>query len=80
MFSISRDKRINDFCNKLIKTKKWVFIRGKKHPFLKHIANGGFKTIKVSCTPSNNYAFEMLEREYYQYLRAFLIQTGVILA
>jgi hypothetical protein len=36
--------------------------------------------MKVSCTPSNNYAFEMLEREYYQYIRAFLIQTGVIIA
>lgn len=80
MFTISRDKRINDFCNKLVKTGQWVFIRGKKHPFLKHIAKGGFKTMKVSCTPSNNYAFEMLEREYNHYIRAFLIQTGVIIA
>ena len=80
MARISTDKRINDFCNALIRSKRWEFIQGKTHPSLRHTAKGGFKTLVVSSTPSNNYAYEMMRREYNRYLRAYLIQTGVIIA
>ena len=80
MERISKDKRINDFCNELISTKRWVRVQGKNHPSIKHNVKGGFKTIVVSSTPSNNYAFEMFQREYNHYIREFLIQNGVILA
>ena len=76
---ISSDKRINNFCNQLIKSKKWIYDRGTKHSLLKHATKGGFKTLVVSSTPSDNYAFAMLRREYNRYLRVFLIQTGVII-
>lgn len=80
MANISTDKLINDFCNALIQSKRWVFIKGKTHPSLRHITKGGFKTLIVSSTPSNNYAYEMMRREYNRYIRDFLIQTGVIIA
>lgn len=80
MIYISADRRINDFCNALIRSKRWRFIPSKTHPSLKHTSKGGFKTLIVSSTPSNNYAYEMMRREYNHYLRAFLIQTGVIIA
>ena len=80
MAHISADKRINDFCNALIRSKCWTFIKGKTHPSLRHISKGGFKTLTVSATPSNNYAYEMMRREYNHYIRKFLIQTGVIIA
>ena len=79
MERISKDKRINDFCNKLINTKRWVRVQGKNHPSLRHNVKGGFKTLVFSSTPSNNYAFEMFQREYNHYIREFLIQTGVII-
>ena len=75
---ISSDKRINEFCNMLIKSKKWIYVRGTKHSSLKHIAKGGFKTLVVSSTPSDNYAYAMIRRDYNRYIRAYLIQTGVI--
>ena len=77
---ISADKHINDFCNALIRSKCWTFIPGKTHPSLRHTSKGGFKTLIVSSTPSNNYAYEMMRREYNHYIREFLIQTGVIQA
>lgn len=80
MSHISTDKRINDFCNALIRSKRWEFIQGKTHPSLRHITKGGFKTLIVSSTPSNNYAYEMMRREYNHYIREFLIHAGVILA
>jgi len=80
MAHISTDKRINAFCNALIRSKRWEFIQGKTHPSLRHTAKGGFKTLVVSSTPSNNYAYEMMRREYNHYLRAYLIQIGVIIA
>jgi hypothetical protein len=78
MEHISKDKHINDFCNRLISTKRWVYEQGKNHPSLKHIAKGGFKTLVIASTPSDNYAYAMMRREYNRYIRAFLIQTGVI--
>ena len=80
MTYFSSDKRINEFCNALIRSKRWTLIQGKNHPALKHISKGGFKILIVSSTPSNNYAYEMMRREYNHYLRAYLIQTGVIIA
>lgn len=79
MIYISADKRINDFCNALIRSKHWEFISGKTHPSLRHTSKGGFKTLIVSSTPSNNYAYEMMRRDYNHYIRAFLIQIGVII-
>lgn len=78
MEHISKDKRINDFCNRLINSKRWVYEQGKNHPSLKHIVKGGFKILVIASTPSDNYAYAMIRREYNRYIRAYLIQTGVI--
>ena len=75
---ISSDKRINNFCNQLIKSKKWIYERGTKHSLLKHATKGGFKTLVVSSTPSDARAFANFRRDYNRYIRAFLIQSGVI--
>ena len=75
---ISSDKRINNFCNQLIKSKKWIYDRGTKHSLLKHATKGGFKTLVVSSTPSDARAFANFRRDYNRYIRAFLIQSGVI--
>lgn len=78
MEHISKDKRINDFCNRLINTKRWVYEQGKNHPSLKHIVKGGFKILVIASTPSDPRASANFRRDYNRYIRAFLIQTGVI--
>lgn len=78
MIYISADKRINDFCNALLRSGRWNYYRGGKHSILKHKAPTSRKSLVVAITPSNGNAFEMLKREYKKYIRAFLIQTGVI--
>ena len=80
MIYISADKRINDFCNSLVRSGRWKFYRGGKHSILKHNAPTSRKVLVVAITPSNGNAFEMLRREYKKYIRAHLIQTGVIIA
>ncbi|WP_297701312.1 hypothetical protein [uncultured Fibrobacter sp.] len=80
MIYISADKRINDFCNALLRSGRWNFYRGGKHSILKHKAPTSRKALVVAVTPSKGNAFKMLEREYNHYIRAYLIQTGVIIA
>ena len=79
MIYISADKRINDFCNALIRSGRWKYIRGGKHSILKHVSKISQKVLIVAITPSDGNAFEMLKREYKKFVRAYLIQTGVIL-
>jgi len=80
MIYISADKRINDFCNALLRSGRWNYYRGGKHSILKHKTPISRKTLVVAITPSSVNAFKILEREYNRYIRAFLIQTGVIIA
>ena len=79
MVCISADKRINDFCNALIRSGRWKYIRGGKHSILKHVSKISHKVLVIAITPSDGNAFEMLKREYKKFVRAYLIQTGVIL-
>lgn len=79
MIYISADKRINDFCNALIRSGRWKYIRGGKHSILKHVSKISQKVLIIAITPSDGNAFEMLKREYKKFVRAYLIQTGVIL-
>lgn len=79
MIYISADKRINDFCNALIRSGRWKYIRGGKHSILKHVSKISHKVLVIAITPSDGNAFEMLKREYKKFVRAYLIQTGVIL-
>jgi hypothetical protein len=76
----SSDKRINEFCNALIRSKRWSCFRGGKHYIFRHISPISHKPLVVAITPSDGNAFEMLKREYKKLIRAYLIQTGVILA
>lgn len=80
MVYISADKRINDFCNALLRSGRWIYYRGGKHSILKHKPPTSFKALVVAITPSNGNAFKMLERAYNRNLREVLIQTGVIIA
>ncbi|MBQ2561370.1 MAG: hypothetical protein II565_12420 [Fibrobacter sp.] len=78
MVNISSDKRTNDFCNELLRSRRWFLARHGKHSMLRHKTEQGCKTIIVAATPSDSRAFANLEHEYKRYLRQFLIQTGVI--
>lgn len=80
MTYFSSDKRINDFCNALIRSKRWKCFRGGKHYVFKHKSAISHKALIVAITPSCSNAFERLKREYKKFLRAYLIQTGVIIA
>lgn len=80
MIYISADKRINDFCNALIRSGRWNYFRGGKHYIFRHISPISHKPLVVAITPSDENAFEMLKREYKKLIRAYLIQTGVIIA
>ena len=52
MIYISADKRINDFCNALIRSGRWNFYRGGKHSILKHKTPTSRKALVVAVTPS----------------------------
>lgn len=80
MVYISSDKRTNDFCNTLIRSKQWVLARRGKHSVLRHTAEYGYKTLVVSITPSDSRAYSNLVREYKRYIREYLIRRGAILA
>ena len=79
MIYISADKRINKFCNALIRSGRWKYFRGGKHSILKHVSKISHKVLVIAITPSDSNAFAMLLREYKKFIRAYLIQTGVIL-
>lgn len=78
MIYLSSDKRTNDFCNELLRSKRWFLARRGKHSVLRHRTEQGGKTMVISMTPSDSRTFANLEHEYKRYLRQFLIQTGVI--
>jgi hypothetical protein len=80
MVYISSDKRTNDFCNTLIRSKQWALTRRGKHSVLRHIAECGYKILVVSITPSDSRAYSNLVREYKRYIREYLIHMGVIKA
>lgn len=79
MANLSTDKNINDLCNKLLNTRLWKIVRKGKHTILKHISDGAAKFIIVPCTPSDKRAFSNFRRDYYKYLRSFLIANGTII-
>lgn len=79
MANLSTDKNINDFCNCLLATHLWMVARKGKHVILKHISDGASKFIIVPCTPSDKRAFPNFRRDYYKYLRSFLIANGTII-
>lgn len=78
MSNLSNDSKINEMCNALLRSGRWLLVRHGKHPILRHLADGATKCFVIHSTPSDNYAFAMLRRDYNRYIRAFLIQTGVI--
>ena len=80
MSNISNDSKINEMCNAMLKSGHWLLVRHGKHPILRHLADGATKCFVVPSTPSDPRAFANFRRDYNRYLRAFLIQTGVIIA
>ncbi len=80
MANLSTDKEINILCNKMLGTGLWKIARHGKHTILRHVARGATKFFIVPCTPSDPRAFANFRRDYYRYIRAFLIQNGTIIA
>lgn len=75
---ISSNKEIRHFVRNLLRSGQWEIARHGKHLILRHIANGANKTFTISSTPSDSRAFDNFRREYYRYLRQFLIGSGSI--
>ena len=78
MSNLSNDSKINEMCNAMLKSGRWALVRHAKHPILRHIADGANKFFIVPGTPSDPRASANFRRDYNRYIRAFLIQTGVI--
>lgn len=75
---ISNNKDIRDFVLNILKSKKWEIARHGKHVILRHIEEGANKIFSIPCTPSDSRAFSNFCRDYYRYVREFLIQSGKI--
>ena len=75
---ISNNKDIRDFVLNILKSKKWEIARHGKHVILRHIEEGANKIFSVPCTPSDSRAFSNFCKDYYRYVREFLIQSGKI--
>ena len=75
---ISSDKNIRDFVQALIRSGQWEFIRHGKHVIIRHKAKGANKTIVVPSTPSDPRTYDNFRREYFRYLRQYLILSGSI--
>lgn len=78
MSILSNDSKINEMCNAMLKSGRWVLARHGKHPILRHLADGATKFFIIPSTPSDARAFANFRRDYNRYIRAFLIQSGVI--
>jgi hypothetical protein len=76
--NLSNDSKINEMCDAMLKSGRWTLTRHSKHPILRHQTKGASKFFIVPCTPSDPRAFANFRRDYTRYIRAFLIQTGVI--
>lgn len=75
---ISSDKNIRDFVQNILRSGQWEVIRHEKHVIIRHVAKGANKTIVVPSTPSDPRTFDNFRRDYYRYLRQYLIQVGWI--
>lgn len=75
---ISSDKNIRDFVLNMIRTGQWEIARHGKHVIIRHTAEGANKVIVIPSTPSDTRTFENFRRDYFRYLRQYLIQSGWI--
>ena len=75
---ISSDKNIRDFVLNLRRPGKWKIIRHGKHVIIQHTAEGANKVIVIPSTPSDTRTFDNFRRDYFRYLRQYLIQSGWI--
>ena len=75
---ISNDKNIRDFVQNILRSGNWEIVRHGKHVIIRHIAEMANKTIVVPSTPSDPRTFENFRRDYFRYLRQYLIQVGWI--
>lgn len=80
MSNISKNAKINEMCNAMLKSGRWALVRHAKHVILRHLANGAKKCLIVPSTPSDPRAFANFRGDYNRYIRAYLIQIGVIIA
>lgn len=79
MKKLSNDQKINILCNKLIATNLWCIFRKGKHLILKHLSKGATKIIIVPSTPSDSRAYSNFRKDYFRYLREYLILSGTII-
>ena len=79
MSNLSNDSKINEMCNAMLRSGRWAIARHSKHPIIHHQAEGATKFFIIPCTPGDKRAFSNFRRDYNRYIRAYLIQTGVIL-
>ena len=75
---ISSDKNIRAFVQNLLRSEQWEIVRHGKHVIIRHKAKGANKTIVVPSTPSDPRAYDNFRREYFRYLRQYLILSGWI--
>jgi len=75
---ISSDKNIRDFVQNLIHSGQWEIVRHGKHVIIRHKAKGANKTIVVPSTPSDPRTYDNFRRDYFRYLRQYLILSGRI--
>lgn len=73
---ISGNKEIRDFVLNLLRSGQWEIARHGKHVIIRHTAKGANKTIVIPSTPSDPRAFDNFRRDYFRYLRQYLIQSG----
>lgn len=78
--NLSKNSKINKMCNAMLKGGQWTLSRHTKHIILRHQAKGAKKILVVPSTPSDPRAFVNFRGDYNRYIRAYLIQTGVIIA
>lgn len=79
MKKLSSDPKINLFCNKLIATNRWTLSRKRKHQILKHLSKGAKKFFIIPSTPSDIRAYSNFRKDYFRYLREYLISSGTII-
>jgi len=78
MSNLSNDSKINEMCNAMLKSGRWTLTRHSKHPILRHKTTESNKSFIVPSTPSDPRAYANFRSDYNRFLRAFLIQAGVI--
>ena len=78
MSNLSNDSKINEMCNAMLKSGRWALSRHSKHPILRHTATESNKSFIVPSTPSDPRAYANFRSDYNRFLRAHLIQIGII--